>query len=241
MASTFCGERLRREKMYKRSKILPSGNDIHQQDILSSPAKYILSQPSPTPPTLPSNMQLQYAALAAFAVAATASPMDFFKRQSSTATAATVVNDLKLAGSDTVKLNGTVNQQPNAGTYTVNQLITLQGQNQQIIYDVGNATKSVNATKTYNSADSSSIYSAGTALYPTVSTVLHNFELHYQAFKNGGVQGVVKQSLQDQREQVREFGNAVQTKLAAPYNTQAPKAIASQLALFDHAIGVYNQ
>nr|POF11499.1 hypothetical protein CFP56_44337 [Quercus suber] len=185
-------------------------------------------------------MQLQHAVLAAFAVAATASPLDFFKRQSSTATAATVVSDLKMAGTDTVKLNNTVSQNSNTAAYSGDQLFTLINQNQQIIYDVGNATKSANATKTYNAADSSSIYNAGTALYPTVSSVLHNFELHYTAFKNSGVQGVVADSLQKQREQVREFGSAA-TKLAAPYNTQAPKAIASQLALFDHAIAVFKQ
>lgn len=160
------------------------------------------------------------------------------KRQT-TDLGAMVAQYLAMAVNDVETLNTTLGQiadnDPMIGLFP---LLAVQAQNNQVNYDVGNATSNANMSTIFTQAESANISTITMQLIPEVVSLLQNFVAHKGAFNNDGLNTTILNGLITQREATREQTNAIAAKLVAPYNTQTASAVAL-LASFDSAISVY--
>ena len=150
-----------------------------------------------------------------------------------------VANYLAMAVKDVETLNTTLGQiAPNDPMVGLFPLLAIQAQNNQVNYDVGNATSNANMSTTFTQAESMNISTITMQLIPEVVSLLQNFVAHKGAFNNDGLNTTILNGLITQREATREQTNAIAAKLVAPYNAQTASAVAL-LASFDSAISVY--
>lgn len=120
------------------------------------------------------------------------------------------------------------------------QLSNLLNDNQAVLYDIGNGTEAVDASNTFNSADSQSLASAVTSsLYPSVTALLNDLEAHYPAFSSQGFVGIVSSILVTQKSSATAFAGAFVTKVSGPATTQAPAISSSIVSVFNKALSVY--
>lgn len=65
-------------------------------------------------------------------------------------------------------------------------------------------------------------------------------QAHYDSFNATGIVGPVHDSLVNQQEAAREMLNALQSRLASPYNTQIPAASKTLMGYFSTAIAAFD-
>ncbi|KAL1621063.1 hypothetical protein SLS56_009368 [Neofusicoccum ribis] len=104
------------------------------------------------------------------------------------------------------------------------------------------ATTAANSSAAFDDAGSAQVAQDILELQPQINSVLDNVVAKKPAFdsvQNGALNGLVSQSLQDQKSGAAAFGDAVTAKLTPTYAAQAPAINQAIQAKFDEAIAAY--
>lgn len=155
-----------------------------------------------------------------------------------------IISSLTTITNDLTKINDTLNGFDGGILGTVTAL-QIQGDSDQLVKDINQATKVVNATDPLNDSDSLSISSAVLNLEPTIFSVLSNLVAHHSTFETAllgllSATWLVEDDLKSQKTSTDALGAAITAKLSAEFQSIAPVIIQQIDSHFESAIKTFS-
>ena len=152
-----------------------------------------------------------------------------------------ILKNLTTIENDIVTLNNTLNSESDDTAYNFFELNAIQAQSNQITSDVNSTAGTANSSTVATASESQQVLNeVSNNLAPKIYSLLNNLVAHKPGFDKGGISPTVLNSLQTQREQTRELGNALLAKTDSSLKTQANNQNNQILSHFDSAISAYS-